>query len=126
MATVLIVDDAAFLRVMLKDLLEKAGHRVVTEAANGLEAIEKYRAYRPDLVVMDLNMPEMGGIEALEHIIRADAKAKIIMCSALGHRHHIVNAVHRGAKDYILKPFNAERVLSAVDRVVRPSILLAE
>ncbi|TLS49737.1 response regulator [Paenibacillus antri] len=126
MATILIADDAAFLRVMLKDLLERAGHTVVTEAANGLEAIDKYRAYRPELVILDLNMPEMGGIEALEHIMRMDAKAKVIMCSALGHRHLIVNSVHRGAKDYILKPFNADRVLTAVDRVFHPSVLMAE
>ena len=126
MATILVVDDAAFMRLMLKDMLERAGHMVVSEAANGLEAVDKYRAHRPDLVIMDLNMPELGGIEALEQIVRFDAKAKIIMCSALGHKHLIVSAVRRGAKDYVLKPFQSERVLGAISRVLNPSISLAE
>ncbi|HZG57832.1 response regulator [Paenibacillus sp.] len=126
MATIMIADDAAFLRAMLKDLLETAGHRVVTEAANGLEAVEKYRAYRPDLVVLDVNMPEMGGVEALEEIMSGDPRAKVVMCSALGHRHLIVNSVHRGAKDYILKPFHSERILDAVDRVLHPAVRQAK
>ncbi|MCI3924662.1 response regulator [Paenibacillus sp. TRM 82003] len=107
---------------MLKDILEKEGHTVVSEAANGIEAVEKYKAYRPDLVTMDLNMPDMGGLEAMERIIAADPKAKIVMCSSLGHRHLIVNAVHRGARDYILKPFHSTRVIEAVERALHPSI----
>ncbi len=126
MATIMIADDAAFLRVMLKDLLEREGHTVVTEAANGVEAVDKYRAYRPELVILDLNMPEMGGMEALEELMRMDAKANVVMCSALGHKHHIVGAVRRGAKDYILKPFHSERVVSAVDRVLQPAVRKAE
>ncbi|HZG75003.1 MAG TPA: response regulator [Paenibacillus sp.] len=126
MATIMIADDAAFLRAMLKDLLEREGHTVVTEAANGVEAVDKYRAYRPELVILDLNMPEMGGIEALEELMRMDAKAKVVMCSALGHKHHILNAVRRGAKDYILKPFNSERIVSAIDRALHHAIRKAE
>lgn len=118
----MIVDDAAFLRVMLKDILENEGHVVVSEAANGIEAVEKYRTYRPELVTMDLNMPEMGGLEATEQIMRVDPKAKIVMCSSLGHRHLIVNAVNRGARDYILKPFHSTRVLEAVERAMHPTI----
>jgi two-component system chemotaxis response regulator CheY len=85
-------------------------------------AVEKYKTYRPELVTMDLNMPEMGGLEAMEHIVRADSDAKIVMCSSLGNRHFIVNAVNHGARDYILKPFHNTRVLEAVDRALQPSI----
>lgn len=126
MATIMIADDAAFLRAMLKDVLEKAGHEVITEAANGIEAVDKYRAYRPDLVIMDLNMPEMGGIEALETIRQADPGARVVMCTALGHRHLIVDAVRCGALDYILKPFHTERVVDSVERALHPAIRKAE
>lgn len=121
MASVMIADDAAFLRLMLRGILEKAGHRVVTEAANGLEAIEKFKAFRPDLVVLDVNMPEMDGIEALRHIRRADPLAKVIMCSALGQKHLIVDAFRYGAADYILKPFHPQRIHEAIHRVYHAS-----
>jgi two-component system, chemotaxis family, chemotaxis protein CheY len=122
MAKILIVDDAAFLRAMLKGILEEGGHTIVSEASNGSEAIEKYKTYRPDLVTMDVNMPDMGGLETMEHIMRIDPHARMVMCSSLGHRHLIVDAVNRGARDYILKPFLSTRVLEAVDRALQPSI----
>lgn len=118
MAKILVVDDAAFMRNMLKVILETGGHEVLCEAANGIEAVEKYKAYRPDVVTMDITMPEMEGIEALRLIRGTDPGAKVIMCSAMGQQKLIVEAIQSGARDFIVKPFQSSRVLEAVTKVL--------
>lgn len=118
MANILVVDDAAFMRMMLKDILVKGGHQVVGEAANGLEAIEQYDKLKPDLVTMDITMPQMEGIEALQRIKQNDPKAKIIMCSAMGQQMMVVQAIQAGAKDFVVKPFQAERVIESIKKVL--------
>jgi len=115
---VLIVDDALFMRNMLKDIFVRAGHTVVGEAANGEEAIARYRELKPQLVTMDIVMPIKSGIEALQEIRREDPEACIVMCSALGQDALVVEAVQSGAKDFIVKPFKEERVLDVVRRVL--------
>jgi len=120
MGKILLVDDAAFLRAILRDIVEGVGHKVVGEAADGTEAVEKFRMLRPDLVILDISMPEMGGLTALKLIMQEDPKAKVIMCSALGTRHLIVEAVRLGGIDFVLKPFRSERVLDAVQRALYP------
>ena len=114
---VLIVDDALFMRNMLKDIITGAGHTVVGEAANGDEAIAKYTELKPDMVTMDIVMPQKSGIEALQEIRQQYPDAKIIMCSALGQDALVVEAVQSGAKDFIVKPFKEDRVLDVIRRV---------
>ncbi|RKN85898.1 response regulator [Paenibacillus ginsengarvi] len=120
MAKVMVVDDAAFMRHMLKHILVTGGHEVLCEAANGAEAVEKYKAFRPDLVTMDITMPEMEGIEALQLIRKSDPEAKVIMCSAMGQQRLIVQAIQSGASDFIVKPFQTSRVLEAVTKAMIP------
>ena len=115
---ILICDDAAFMRMMIKDILTKNGYNIVGEAENGAKAVEKYAELKPDLVLMDITMPEMDGIEALKKIKAADANASIIMCSAMGQQAMVIESIQSGAKDFIVKPFQAERVLEAVQKVV--------
>lgn len=115
---VLIVDDALFMRNMLKDIFVNAGHTVVGEAANGDEAIVKYNELKPDLVTMDIVMPIKSGIEALQEIRAQDPEARIVMCSALGQDALVVEAVQSGAKDFIVKPFKEDRVIDVVRRVL--------
>ncbi|WP_314061211.1 response regulator [uncultured Vagococcus sp.] len=114
---VLIVDDAVFMRMKLRDILEKNGYEVVDEAANGLEAIEKYKGANPDLVTMDITMPEMDGVEALKQIKAFDANAKVLMCSAMGQQAMVMDAIRAGAVDFIVKPFDSDRVIKALDKV---------
>ena len=116
--SVLICDDAAFMRVMIKDILTKNGYDVAGEAENGLKAVEKYNETKPDLVMMDITMPEMDGIQALKKIKEADAGANVIMCSAMGQQAMVIEAIQNGAKDFIVKPFQADRVLEAVKKVI--------
>jgi len=111
---ILIVDDAAFMRMMLRDILTKNGYEVAGEAANGVIAVEKYKEIRPDLVTMDITMPEMDGITAVREIRKLDPEAKIIMCSAMGQQAMVIEAIQAGARDFIVKPFQPERVLEAV------------
>ena len=118
MANILVVDDAAFMRLMLKDILVKAGHEVVGEAANGREAIDQYVKLKPDLVTMDITMPVMEGIDALKGIKQNDPNAKVIMCSAMGQQLMVVQAIQAGAKDFVVKPFQAERVLESVKKAL--------
>ncbi|GER68591.1 chemotaxis protein CheY [Weizmannia acidilactici] len=118
MASILIVDDAKFMRMTLAKMLENGGHTVVGEAENGQRAIELYRELKPDVVTMDITMPEMTGIEAVKAIIREFPDAKIIICSALGQQKLVVESIESGAKDFIVKPFDEVRVLEAVDRVL--------
>ena len=116
--SVLICDDAAFMRVMIKDILTKNGYDVAGEAENGVKAVEKYNETKPDLVMMDITMPEMDGIQALKAIKANDPNAQVIMCSAMGQQAMVIEAIQSGAKDFIVKPFQAERVLEAVKKVV--------
>ncbi|MEK6266320.1 MAG: response regulator [Clostridium sp.] len=118
MAKVLIVDDAAFMRMMIKDILEKNGFDVIGEANNGIKAVELYKVERPDIVTMDITMPDMDGIEAVKAIKAFDPTAKIIMCSAMGQQSMVMDAIRAGAKDFIVKPFQADRVLEAIKKVV--------
>ena len=115
---ILICDDAAFMRMMIKDILTKNGYNVVGEAENGAKAVEKYQELKPDLVLMDITMPEMDGIQALKKIKEADANATVIMCSAMGQQAMVIESIQSGAKDFIVKPFQAERVIEAVKKVV--------
>ena len=115
---ILICDDAAFMRMMIKDILTKNGYNIVGEAENGAKAVEKYAELKPDLVLMDITMPEMDGIEDLNKIKAADANASIIMCSAMGQQAMVIESIQSGAKDFIVKPFQADRVLEAVQKVV--------
>ncbi|WP_172251181.1 response regulator [Saccharibacillus deserti] len=118
MAKIMIVDDAAFMRIVLKEMLNKLGHEVVAEAANGVEAFREYARVKPDIVTMDITMPEMDGITAVRKIKESDPDAQIIMCSAMGQQGMIVEAVHAGAIDFIVKPFQLERVEQALRKWV--------
>ncbi len=118
MAKILIVDDAAFMRMMIKDILSKNGYEVVGEAENGAVAVNKYAEVKPDLVLMDITMPEKDGIQALKEIRANDGNAKVIMCSAMGQQAMVIEAIQSGAKDFIVKPFQADRVIEAVKKVV--------
>lgn len=118
MAKVLIVDDAAFMRMMLKDILSKNGHEVVGEAVNGADAVEKYQELLPDVVTMDITMPEMDGISAVKEIRASHPQAKIIMCSAMGQQPMVLEAIQLGAKDFVVKPFQAERVIDSINKVL--------
>lgn len=113
----LIVDDAAFMRMMLKDILKNEDYEI-EEASNGYEAIEKYKEFKPDLVTMDITMPELDGIGALKGIKEVDKDATVIMCSAMGQQEMVLDAVKEGAKDFIVKPFQKERVLEAVGNIL--------
>ena len=115
---ILICDDAAFMRMMIKDILTKNGYNVVGEAENGKIAVEKYSELSPDLVLLDITMPEMDGIGALKAIKAKDPNACVIMCSAMGQQAMVIEAIQSGAKDFIVKPFQAERVLEAVKKVI--------
>ncbi|NLB88607.1 MAG: response regulator [Syntrophomonadaceae bacterium] len=115
---ILIVDDAAFMRMMIKDILVKNGYEVVGEAENGQVAVDKYTELKPDLVTMDITMPEMDGIAAVKEIKAIDPNACIIMCSAMGQQSMVIDAIQAGARDFIVKPFQPERVLEAVSKAL--------
>jgi len=116
---ILIVDDAAFMRMMIKDILTKNDYEVVGEAENGLKAIEKYKELMPDLVLMDITMPELDGIQAVRLIKEYDATAKVVMCSAMGQQAMVIESIQAGAKDFIVKPFQADRVIEAIQKVLK-------
>jgi len=115
---ILVVDDAAFMRMMLKDILTKGGYNVVGEAENGQVAVQKYKELSPDLVTMDITMPEMDGLQALKEIRSQSSGAAVIMCSAMGQQAMVIEAIQAGAKDFIVKPFQADRVVEAVKKVI--------
>jgi two-component system chemotaxis response regulator CheY len=118
MARVLVVDDAAFMRKMVSDALTKGGHEVVGEGANGEEAVTMYQELQPELTTLDITMPEKDGLQALKDIIALDPNARIIMCSALGQESKVLEAVKSGAKDFVVKPFQPERILDAAAKAV--------
>lgn len=115
---ILVVDDAAFMRMMIKNILSKNGYEIIGEAENGQVAIELYKKLKPDLVTMDITMPEMNGIEGVKAIREFDPDAKIIMCSAMGQQAMVMEAIQAGAKDFIVKPFQQDRILQAIGRVL--------
>ena len=115
---VLIVDDAAFMRMMIKDILEKNGFEVVGEASNGIKAVEIYNKEMPDIITMDITMPDMDGIQAVKAIKKINPSAKIVMCSAMGQQTMVMDAIKAGADDFVVKPFQAERVLESVKKVL--------
>jgi two-component system chemotaxis response regulator CheY len=115
---ILVVDDAAFMRMMIKDILEKNGYEVVGEAQDGQEAVEKYKELQPDLVTMDITMPEKDGITALKEIKEINPDAIVVMCSAMGQQAMVIDAIQAGAKDFIVKPFQADRVIEAIQKVL--------
>lgn len=115
---VLIADDAIFMRTMIGDILKQAGFEVVGEASTGVEAVEKYKELDPDLVTMDIVMPDMGGIDAVKEIIKVDPDARILMCSAMGQQGLVVEAIQAGARDFVVKPFQPSRVLEAIQRLL--------
>lgn len=118
MAKILIVDDAKFMRMTLSDILIRNNHEIVGEAENGREAIALFHERQPDLVTMDITMPEMSGLEAMKEIRQNYPQAKVIMCSAMGQQRMVVEAIEAGAKDFIVKPFDEGRVIEAVNRVL--------
>ena len=118
MAKILIVDDAAFMRKVIKDTLSKSGYTDLYEAVDGADAVEKYNEIQPDLVLMDITMPNMDGLEALKTIRGKDGNANVVMCSAMGQESMVIDAVRSGAKDFIVKPFKADRVLKTVTSIV--------
>ncbi|MBA7542773.1 Chemotaxis protein CheY [subsurface metagenome] len=118
MFRVLLVDDLSFMRMVQKDILSGSGYDVVGEASDGLEAVEMYESLKPDIVLMDITMPNMNGLDAVNRILAADPQAKIIICSALGQQKLIVEAINSGLKDFIVKPFKAEKLLSAMARAL--------
>ena len=115
---VLLVDDLAFMRMVQRDILGKQGYEVVGEASDGIEGVKVYEALRPDLVLMDITMPNMNGLEAVRRILALDPQARIIICSALGQQKLILEAIQLGIKDFIVKPFKPERLLSAISKAV--------
>ncbi|AET70282.1 response regulator with CheY-like receiver, AAA-type ATPase, and DNA-binding domains [Desulfosporosinus orientis DSM 765] len=119
MSTIMIVDDAAFMRMMLKEILTKNGFDVVGEAENGAMALEKYKELQPNLTIMDITMPEMDGLQAVKEIRKFDSNARIIMCSAMGQQSMVIEAIQSGAKDFVVKPFQAERVVEAVTKALK-------
>ena len=116
--SVLLVDDAAFMRMILREILTKGGYNVVGEAENGIIAVTKYKELRPDIVTMDITMPEMDGITAVKEIKKIDPNAKIIMCSAMGQQAMVIEAIQSGARDFIVKPFQPVRVMEAMQKAL--------
>lgn len=119
MAKVLIVDDAAFMRMTIKKMLEAHGHSVIAEAENGVEAVKKSIEVNPDVILLDITMPEMNGVDALKKIKEMNPSAKVIICSAMGQQAMVAQAIQYGAKDFIVKPFEEDRLIAAVERVMK-------
>jgi len=117
MAKVLIVDDAAFMRIQIKSMLGKNGYDVVGEAENGMQALEKYKELQPDVVTMDITMPEMNGLDALRELVKIDAQAKVVMVSAMGQEAMVRDAILSGAKGFIVKPFKEDGILAAIKKL---------
>lgn len=118
MKRILVVDDAAFMRTMIKSILTKKGYNIVGEAQDGNEALTKYKELKPDLVTLDITMPNKNGLEALESIMEFDSTAKVVMCTAMGQQAMVLDAIRLGAKDFIVKPFKADKVVESIKRIV--------
>ncbi len=118
MATILLVDDLNFIKKIERNVLEKHGHQVIGDASDGAEAIVQYMKHKPDIVIMDITMPKVNGIEAVEKILQIDPKACIVMCSALSHKRVLFKAIKAGAKEYLVKPFTTEQLLSTIRKVL--------
>ncbi len=118
MARILIVDDASFMRMALKNFLTAAGYEIAGEAVNGLDAIEKYKALKPDLVMLDTTMPEMDGVQALKEILKIDPEAKVLMCAVMGQQAMLIEAVTSGAKAFLMKPYSSQRILEEVEKIL--------
>lgn len=114
---VLITDDALFMRMMLKDILTKNGYEVVGEAANGIEMLNKYEETQPDIVTLDITMPEMGGLTAIKELLKKHPDAKVVMCSAMGQQAMVIDAIESGAKDFIIKPFHEAKVIECLSKL---------
>lgn len=119
MANILIVDDSKFMRGILKKILTGKGHHIAGEASDGIEAFREYVKHKPDLVFMDITMPNMNGISALEKIMKIDKDARIVICSAMGQQAFVMEAIELGAKDFIVKPFNEEIILNSIERFAK-------
>ena len=117
MARILITDDAAFMRHMIKNVLVKEGYEIAGEACNGAECVQLYQELKPDIAILDITMPQKDGIEAVKEIMEIDPNARIIMCSALGHQTKIIEALEAGARDFIVKPFEPQRIIEAIKRL---------
>ncbi len=115
---ILLADDLSFMRMMQKEMLTKHGYEIVGEAADGVEAVKKYQELKPDIIVLDITMPYMNGLEAMEKILDFDSNARIIICSALGQQQLIIEAIKSGVKDFIVKPFKPERMLSSIKKAL--------
>lgn len=115
---ILIIDDAMFMRTMLKGILTKNGYEIVGEASTGIEGIDKFRQLSPDLVTLDITMPEMDGLQCLEKIMEINPHANVVMCSAMGQQAMVLDAIRLGAKDFIVKPFREEKVVESVRKVL--------
>jgi two-component system chemotaxis response regulator CheY len=118
MARVLVVDDAAFMRKMVSDVLTKGGHEVVGEAGNGVEAIARFQELKPEVMTLDITMPEKDGLSALKELMELEPSARVVMCSALGQESKVLESIKLGAKDFVVKPFQADRVLEAVGKAL--------
>lgn len=118
MEKIMLVDDAAFMRMMIKNALSQNGYSNFVEAQDGAEAVKKYEEEKPDLVIMDITMPNMDGLQALKKIKSADPDAKVVMCTAMGQESMVVEAIKSGAKDFIVKPFNADRIIQTVNTIL--------
>ena len=118
MARVLVVDDAVFMRKVVSDALNKGGHEVIGEAANGQEAVDRFQELKPEVMTLDITMPEKDGLAALQEIMALDPGARVIMCSALGQESKVLESIKIGAKDFVVKPFQPDRVLGAVDKAL--------
>src|SRR4051794_30997858 len=116
MARVLVVDDAVFMRKLVSDALAGGGHEVIGEASNGQEAVERYQELRPEVVTLDITMPCKDGLAALKEIVALDPSARVVMCSALGQESKVLESIKAGAKDFIVKPFQPDRVLGAIEK----------
>lgn len=116
---IVIADDLSFMRMIQREILQERGYDVVAEASDGIEAVEKYRQFRPDVIILDITMPNMNGLEAMYKIFEMDSSAKIIICSALGQQRLIVEAIKAGVKDFIVKPFKPERVISSIEKAIK-------
>ncbi len=118
MAKILLADDISFIKMVQRDILEKAGYEIVGEATDGKEAVEKYIKLKPDVVIMDITMPKMDGLNAIKLIKKHDPSARIIVCSALGQHKLIIEAIKAGVKDFVVKPFEPERLLKAIEKAL--------